>query len=154
MREPENNVLRYDINRDIAEYNNEDAGTLYFEALGSITFCVVDGGELSYFYLRAAEDVPAYIEDKYKAEYLHHITEHKYRKHISYMMDGHEFIEAVDKWCFTDYDGRIGDIYVDGFISNLGLVHNGICQGGFVVDKKTFEGICTNHHVLVDWVNK
>ena len=68
-------------------------------------------------------------------------------------MDGKEFLEYVEGGDFIDSDGSLSAIYVDGYLSNLGLNYRGICQGDFLVSGKVFKGICEKHHVLVDWAN-
>lgn len=149
----ERKIIKYDKNRDINEYNTEDElGNKYFEALGKITFCHTNEG-LKYF-IQSAEETPAYISNENKANYIQLNKEMHYQKWISDIMSGKSFFEAVDAGCFIDYDGTLSCIYVDGYLSNLGLCHGGICQGEFLVDGDTFQEICKNHHVLVDWANK
>ena len=58
------------------------------------------------------------------------------------MMTGIGFLECVKCCGFTDYDGTLHHIYIDGFDSNLGLMAYGLCQGEFLVDDSTFEEIC------------
>lgn len=70
------------------------------------------------------------------------------------MMTGLAFLECVKSCRFTDYDGVLKHVYVDGFDSNLGLMAYGLCQGQFLVDDSTFEQVCKDHHVLVDWCNR
>lgn len=75
-------------------------------------------------------------------------------KNIYHLMDGKEFLEAVENGCFIDYDGSIANIFVNGYDSNLGLHYKGISQGGFLVDKETFLEICNDYDVKVNWANK
>ena len=71
------------------------------------------------------------------------------------IMSGKEFYEHVDSGSFIDYDGSISKIIIDGFVSNLGLHHKGISQGGFLVDGPTWIDICDNfNNVEVIWCNK
>lgn len=80
------------------------------------------------------------------------LKSHKYD--CSDLYKGKEFLECVRDGCFIDYDGSISHIFVDGYETNLGLFECGICQGQFIVDGPTFEKICKEHEVLVDWANK
>ena len=77
-----------------------------------------------------------------------------FTKNIYYIMDGVEFLKAVDSGCFIDYDGSIANVFVDGYISNLGLAHKGICQGKFLVNKEIWMDICEDFKVEVNWANK
>ena len=43
-----------------------------------------------------------------------------------HLMSGENFLEAVLSGGFTDYDGSIAYVYVDGFDSNLGLATNNL----------------------------
>lgn len=70
------------------------------------------------------------------------------------IMTGIDFLECVKSCSFTDYNGVLKHVYIDGFDSNLGLMAYGICQGQFLVDEQTFENIYKTHHVLVDWCNR
>ena len=75
-------------------------------------------------------------------------------KDVYDLMSGTEFIKHVDSGSIIDYDGSIANIFVDGYDSNLGLFHKGICQGGFLVDRETFLDICDDYKVEVNWANK
>lgn len=81
------------------------------------------------------------------------------RKQHSYsiigdLMTGIEFYEAVDSGCIIDYDGMLGEVFVDGYISNLGLCHKGLCQGEFLVDGNSWKALCEEHTIEVIWCNK
>ena len=69
-------------------------------------------------------------------------------------MSGHDFFEDVDNRCIINNDGILGNVYVDGYKSNLGLYHGNFCQGGFLVDGETWLSICDDHKVEVEWCNK
>ena len=49
-----------------------------------------------------------------------------YSKSIYDLIDGRDFLEQVDSECIMDYDGTLYDVFVDGYISNLGLCHKGL----------------------------
>lgn len=70
------------------------------------------------------------------------------------LMSGHEFYEDVDCGGIIDYDGMLGNVFVDGYKSNLGLCHRGLCQGGFIVDGSTWLDLCDEFNVEVEWCNK
>lgn len=70
------------------------------------------------------------------------------------MMSGKEFYECVDDGCIIDYDGCLGNVFVNGLKSNLGLFHKGMSQGDFAVDGKTWLEICEEFNVEVEWCNK
>lgn len=70
------------------------------------------------------------------------------------LMSGEEFYESVDDGCFIDYDGSIVNVFINGYDSNLGLYHKGICQGDFIVDGDTWLDICKKFKVKVNWANK
>ena len=65
-----------------------------------------------------------------------------------------EFGEMVDTGYIIDYDGTLADVFVDGFVSNLGLFHNGFKQGKFLVTYDIWKKICDKHDVIVNWANK
>lgn len=70
------------------------------------------------------------------------------------MMGGKEFYEDVDCGGIIDYDGMLGEVFVNGYKSNLGLCHKGLCQGHFIVDGSTWLDICDEFNVEVEWCNK
>lgn len=152
----EREVIKYDRSININEYNATNiSSNKYFESLGRMIFCYTNTG-LKYQVINA-DDVPEYIKEKGQEEINEYIKFNKemyYQEWIAHIMDGLEFLSDVDNGCFIDYDGTLSEIYVDGYLTNLGLCHKGICQGKFLVDGEVFRDICTNHHVLVDWANK
>lgn len=80
--------------------------------------------------------------------------EQNYHKNIYDLMDGIEFYENVNDGGFIDYDGTLAHVFVDGYLSNLGLLLRGISQGKFKVDGETWLEICKEHEVKVNWANK
>lgn len=70
------------------------------------------------------------------------------------LFSGEDFLEMVDDGSIIDYDGSISDIFVNGYESNLGLAHKGICQGKFIVDKDQFLDFCKEFKVEVSWANR
>lgn len=80
--------------------------------------------------------------------------EQNYHKNIYDLMSGKEFYECVNDGYFIDYDGTLAHVFVDGYLSNLGLLLRGISQGKFKVDGETWLKICEEHEVKVNWANK
>ena len=104
---------------------------------GRITFIYSDG-EIKY----TTEDYPQEMLDFYE------------KKIYGDLMSGKEFYEDVDGGCIIDYDGILGEVFVNGYVSNLGLCHRGLCQGYFIVDGETWLDICEEFDVEVEWCNK
>ena len=70
------------------------------------------------------------------------------------LMTGKEFFTYVDNGSITDYDGQLAAVFVNGYKSNLGLVHKDFCQKGFLIDGESWLDICENNEVLIEWCNK
>lgn len=70
------------------------------------------------------------------------------------LIAGEDFLNNVDCGGFIDEDGCICQIIVDGYLSNLGLSHKGLCQGSFLVTKDVWEDLCNEHGIVVNWANK
>ena len=70
------------------------------------------------------------------------------------LMSGEEFLHYVDDGFFIDYDGSLMEVFVDGYISNLGLWHEGIRQGRFLTTKDFWENLMKTSKVEVNWANK
>ena len=70
------------------------------------------------------------------------------------LMKGEDFLKCVKSGGITDYDGSIAHVFVEGYVSNLGLHHLNFSQGGFLVDAETWEELCDELTVLVNWANK
>lgn len=70
------------------------------------------------------------------------------------IMDGEEFYELVNGGSIIDYDGIIGNVYINGYDSNLGLSHRGLHQGGFLVNGATWLQLCDKYEIEVEWCNK
>ncbi len=104
---------------------------------GTITFAYV-GDEIKFF----TEEYPVGAKDMF-AQVI-----------CGDMMSGKDFYEDVDDGGIIDYDGSLGNVYVNGYKSNLGLFHRGLCQGHFIVDGPTWLDICEEFNVEVEWCNK
>lgn len=81
-------------------------------------------------------------------------TDFKFNKTIYSMFDGQEFVDMIKKRYITSYDGFISEIYVDGYLSNLGIISDTFEDGEFLVSIEMFEELCQDYEVLVNWANK
>jgi hypothetical protein len=81
---------------------------------------------------------------------LHQLTEYE----IYDLMSGEEFASAIENGCIMDYDGHIAEIFVEDYVSNLGIWHENIHQGNFMVDLKMFRQLCKTFKIEVNWANK
>jgi hypothetical protein len=70
------------------------------------------------------------------------------------LMSGKEFFENVTGGAFIDYDGHIADVFVDGYVSNLGLSHRGLHQGNFLLNGDAWLEYCDEFDIKVNWANK
>lgn len=81
-------------------------------------------------------------------------TDH-FEKSIYDLFPGEKFLKMVQDGCITNYDGGVASVFVDGYISNLGLyTEDGFECGGFQVDEELWLQICDNYKVEVNWANK
>lgn len=62
--------------------------------------------------------------------------------------------DYVDGGFFIDYDGSLTEVFVDGYLSNLGLQHRGIRQGQFLATKEFWENLMKTNKIEVNWANK
>ena len=76
------------------------------------------------------------------------------REAIGDLMSGEEFYHSVNEGCIIDYDGTMSHVWADGYITNLGLCHGGLCQGGFLVDGDMWSDICRRYDIIVEWCNR
>ena len=83
-----------------------------------------------------------------------HMYRHNFTKKIYDLIDGKKFLEAVQEGYFIDYDGTISDVFVDGYVSNLGLITDNLTKGKFLVTAEVWEEICDEFKVEVNWANK
>lgn len=69
-------------------------------------------------------------------------------------LQGEKFLKYVQDGSITNYHGHEADVFVDGFRSNLGLLHENIQVGGFLVDEDVWIELCKEHKIEVNWANK
>ena len=93
-------------------------------------------------------------DDAFCEEVVEHMYRHNFTKNIYDLIDGKEFLESVQGGYFIDYDGTIADIFVDGYISNLGLATDNLTKGKFLVCAEVWSEICDEFKVEVNWANK
>lgn len=70
------------------------------------------------------------------------------------LISGEEFADYIDNGCFVDNDGTIADIFVDDYVSNLGIFEKGMHQGKFMISTYDFRKLCKLHKIKVNWANK
>jgi hypothetical protein len=128
-----------------------------YNAKGYIEFSLgIDGIEYRTYdrdyYLRREK---GYIkDDAFCEEVVEHMYRHNFTKDIYDLIDGKKFLENVKEGYLLDYDGTISAIFVDGYISNLGLATDNLTQGKFIVSAEMWEEICDEFKVEVNWANK
>ena len=128
-----------------------------YKAKGAILFRLgIDGIEYQIFdrdwYM---EDNGRYFSDPDNCKQIvDMIYEDKFTKNIYDLFDGEKFLENVEDGCIIDYDGSISDVFVDGYVSNLGLATDNLTQGKFLVDAEVWKDICDEFKVEVNWANK
>ena len=128
-----------------------------YKAKGYIEFCLGTEGiqyriyDYDYYkkefeYYSLEEDiVNLMVNNKFNSEFT---------KTIYDLMSGEEFLESVQNGFFIDYDGHIADVFVDGYLSNLGLATDNLTQGKFLVGPEVWSEICDEFEVEVNWANK
>ena len=127
-----------------------------YNAKGCIEFSLgIDGIEYRIYdrgyYLRREK---AYIrDDAFCEEVVEHMYRHNFTRDIYDLIGGKEFLENVQEGYFTDYDGTISDVFVDGYISNIGLATDNLTKGSFLVSADMWEKICDEFKVEVNWAN-
>ena len=78
-----------------------------------------------------------------------------FSRNIYDLISGEDFLKMVKDGCITNYDGGVADVFVDSYMSNLGLyTYEGFECGGFQVDEELWLQICDNYKVEVNWANK
>lgn len=86
------------------------------------------------------------------------IVNHKFdtelTQNIYNIFDGKEFLNHVQDGYIMDDDGQIANIFVNGYISNLGLSTDNLTQGEFLVSAEVWKDICNEFKVEVNWANK
>jgi hypothetical protein len=105
-----------------------------------------------YFYLKNGYiegDVHEYTEEEKEWTGLYP-TEFE----IYDLMDGLEFADCVEGGGFIDNDGSIAEIFVNDFLSNLGIWDEGMHQGKFCLGLYDFRRLCKEYKVEVNWANK
>lgn len=128
-----------------------------YNAKGYIEFSLgVDGIQYRIYdrdyYLKHEQ---GYIKDTVFCEQVvDHMYRHNFTKQIYDLIDGKKFLEAVQEGYFIDYDGIISDVFVDGYVSNLGLITDNLTKGKFLVTAEVWEEICDGFKVEVNWANK
>ena len=113
-------------------------------------------------FVATIDDIKVAFRDKewYRKDWGHDGTfemmwEDRFTKSIYDLIPGHEFLKMTQDMSIINYDGSVANVFVDGYISNLGLyTENGFEIGGFQVDEELWLQICDNYKVEVNWANK
>lgn len=87
-------------------------------------------------------------------EYLLESIKSSYTFEVHNLYLGKTFASHVEQSVITNNDGIMSEVFVDGFVSNLGLLTQSFCQGQFLVDMETWQRLCNEHDIQVNWVNK
>lgn len=96
-----------------------------------------------------------YINDnKMCEEIVDQIYRWDFERDIYDLFDGKEFLKLVQDGCIMDDDGFMSTVFVDGYISNLGLATDNLTQGNFLVSAEVWKDICNKFKVEVNWANK
>lgn len=77
--------------------------------------------------------------------------------HIYDIFSGEEFIDMISNGSISNYDGSIANIFVDDYLSNLGICcpdPNFFIGGKFLVDVAEFLDMCKSYKIEINWVNK
>lgn len=128
-----------------------------YKAKGSILFRLgPDGIETQVYdrdyYLRREQ---CYISDPNMCEEMvDQLYRWDFEKTIYHLFDGKEFLQNVQEGYLIDYDGSISTVFVNGYVSNLGLATDNLTQGKFLVSAEVWEDICNEFKVEVNWANK
>lgn len=93
-------------------------------------------------------------DDAFCEEVVEHMYRHNFTKTIYDLIDGKKFLECVQEGYLIDYDGNISSIFVNGYLSNLGLATDNLSQGDFLVSAEVWSEICDEFKVEVNWANK
>lgn len=123
-----------------------------FRAKGYLYFKL--GSDGLYFYTESAEDVAKRCFSETNSYIVDFVSTTICFSDCSFI-EGKQFLNDVRNGCLTDYDGCIEHVFVDGYVSNLGLVLAGL-RGSerFLVDADVWLELCDEHQILVDWSNK
>jgi hypothetical protein len=117
-------------------------------------------GKMIFRYTNSGIQTQLYDRDYYlkqhdnNSNYVDFIYDTHFNRTTYDLMTGKGFYKDVDDTSLIDYDGSIADIFVDGYLSNLGLAHKGMCQGDFLVDGEVWLELCNEHTIKVNWANK
>jgi hypothetical protein len=109
------------------------------------------------YFKQVKDDIDLYkiAKDMLTGDSLERFDNDHFSFEVYDLMDGKEFIQDVENGCFTNDDGWINAIYVDGYKSNLGIAEGNLQSGELLMDGESFRDLCEDfEEVKVDWVNK
>lgn len=70
------------------------------------------------------------------------------------LIPGKDFLNLVQEGYITDYDGDVAGVYVDGFLSNLGLSCGDFNAGAFLLGEEMWADLCNQFDIQVNWANR
>lgn len=123
-----------------------------FLSKGYLTFYLTEKGLSSRIISR--EEYLSANFCNHSIEALLNIIDFKFSKPIYDMFHGLEFVRMIENGNINYHDGFISEIYVDGYLSNLGIITDTFECGEFLVFSDVFKEICSKHDVLVNWAAK
>lgn len=77
-----------------------------------------------------------------------------YTFNVGELYEGKEFLRMISEKGIINSDGELIRIFLDGYLTNLGIASNDFYQGNFLVMEDVFEELCEEHDILVEWANK
>ena len=87
--------------------------------------------------------------------YVNYIYDSKFTFNVYSLMSGKKFLKMISSGYFTDDDGHIAELFVDGFKTNLGLFTDKLISGeGCLLDENAWKNMCNKYNVEVNWANK
>ncbi len=97
------------------------------------------------------EEEHRYIDD---LNICNQLVDQRLTRTIYDMFDGKEFLDKVKDGYITDYDGTVANVFLDDYVSNLGLATDNLVSSGFLVSEDVWLEICDAYDVKVNWANK
>lgn len=97
------------------------------------------------------KDINNYTND---SMITNNIIKSKIVKPLYDVLSGLSFLKSVKEKYISNNDGTVIDIFVDGYISNIGLKTNYYSCGNFMLGEQDWKDFCKKHKVLVNFAHK
>lgn len=68
------------------------------------------------------------------------------------IISGKNFADGIKNNTYTNANGKMVCIFIDDYLTNLGIVGDKFLQGKFLVNENYFRNICNSHKVEVNWL--